>query len=102
MSPPPTLLLRYRIREERIADWLAACEQNAAGTLTQADTVRFDLYQDEKDPCVFVLVEAYASEEAKAAHLASPHFKAWREATRDLHAEPPSLVKARAVFGVGL
>ena len=45
------------------------------------------------DPTRFVLVEAYRTAEAPAAHKATAHYATWRDAVADLMAEPRTSVK---------
>ena len=46
--------------------------------------LRFDVLADVADPCRFVLYELYRSAADFDAHLISPHFQSFSDATRDL------------------
>ena len=59
---------------------------------------RFDVVQQNDDPTRFVLVEAYRSVEATAAHKATAHYATWRDRVERMMAEPRSSVKYANVF----
>ena len=54
---------------------------------------RFDVVQDTADPTHFVLVEAYRTADAPAAHKETAHYALWRDTVADMMAEPRSSVK---------
>jgi autoinducer 2-degrading protein len=51
------------------------------------------VHQQVDDPTRFVLIEGYRTPEAPAAHKATAHYAAWRDAVADLMAEPRTSVK---------
>ena len=53
----------------------------------------FDFVQQQDDPTRFVLVEAYRTAEAPAAHKETKHYQAWRDAVAPMMAEPRASVK---------
>ncbi len=55
---------------------------------------RFELLEDESDPCRFVLIEAYRDAEAQAAHKLTAHYQKWKDLAEPLMAEP----RTRAVY----
>jgi autoinducer 2-degrading protein len=67
--------------------------ENARQSLKEPGIARFDVVQQNDDPTRFVLVEAYRSVEATAAHKATAHYAAWRDRMESLMAEPRSSVK---------
>ena len=71
---------------------------NASQSLKEPGIARFDVVQQADDPTRFVLVEAYRSVEATAAHKATAHYAAWRDRMESLMAEPRSSVKYSNVF----
>ena len=71
---------------------------NARQSLKEPGIARFDLVQQNDDPTRFVLVEAYRSVEATAAHKATAHYAAWRDRMESLMAEPRYSVKYSPVF----
>jgi quinol monooxygenase YgiN len=59
---------------------------------------RFDVVQQTDDPTRFVLVEAYRTAAAPAAHKEAPHYQAWRDAVAPMMAEIRTSVKFTSVF----
>jgi len=49
---------------------------------------RFDVVQQANDPTRFVLVEVYRDAGAPAAHKATAHYAAWRDAVAPMMAAP--------------
>jgi (4S)-4-hydroxy-5-phosphonooxypentane-2,3-dione isomerase len=68
----------------------AATLENARASLREPGVARFDVVQDREDPTRFVLVEAYRSAAAVAAHKETAHYQTWRDAVAPLMAEPRS------------
>ena len=71
---------------------------NAAHSLLEPGVARFDVIQQQDDPTRFVLVEAYRSTEAIAAHKETAHYAAWRDTVAPMMAEPRSSTKYTNVF----
>lgn len=44
---------------------------------------RFDVHQEDANPSLFLLIEAYADAAALEIHRQSAHYKAFREDTKD-------------------
>jgi len=71
---------------------------NARESLKEPGIARFDFFQQQDDPARFVLVEAYRSSEAPAAHKQTAHYQVWRDTVESMMAEPRSSVKFSNVF----
>jgi quinol monooxygenase YgiN len=71
---------------------------NAAHSLQEPGVARFDVIQQQDDPARFVLVEAYRTSEAIAAHKETPHYAAWRDAVASMMAEPRSSTRFTNVY----
>jgi quinol monooxygenase YgiN len=85
-----------------LADAIEAFRQvslaNAEQSLKEAGVARFDVVQQQDDPTRFVLVEAYTTTEAIAAHKETAHYAAWRDAVAPLMAEPRRSTKYVNLF----
>ena len=81
-------LVHVRVKPEAIDAFIAATRANHEASIQEAGTRRFDVLQSPDDPARFILYEAYASAEDAAAHKATTHYLAWRDAVADLMAEP--------------
>ena len=84
--------------EGRDAFLKAAVEDGQGSTQNEPGCLRFDVYNDQSDPNKFVFVEVYKDEAAFQAHTKTPHFAAWREATKDLMEGAPTAMRCTNVF----
>ena len=71
---------------------------NAAQSLREPGVARFDVIQRQDDPTRFVLVEAYRTVEAIAAHKETAHYAVWRDTVASMMAEPRSSTRYVNVF----
>lgn len=81
-------LVRVRVKSEAIDAFIAATRANHEASIQEAGNRRFDVLQSPDDPARFILYEAYASADDAAAHKATAHYLAWRDAVAELMAEP--------------
>lgn len=81
-------LVHVRVKPEAIDAFIAATRANHEASIQEAGNRRFDVLQSPDDPARFILYEAYASADDAAAHKATAHYLAWRDAVADLMAEP--------------
>ncbi len=77
-----------RVKADAVEAFRAASVENSRESLKEPGVARFDVVQSTEDPTRFVLVEAYRTPEAPAAHKATAHYARWRDAVADLMAEP--------------
>jgi (4S)-4-hydroxy-5-phosphonooxypentane-2,3-dione isomerase len=82
------LQVDVRVKPDHVEPFREATTANSKGSLTEPGIARFDVLQNEEDPTRFVLVEAYRSREAVAAHKETPHYRAWVEAVTPMMAQP--------------
>ena len=61
---------------------------NARESVKEPGIARFDVVQDTEDRTRFVLVEAYRTAEAPAAHKETAHYLKWRDTVAPMMAEP--------------
>lgn len=71
---------------------------NARESLKEPGIARFDIMQRADDPTQFVLVEAYRTPDAPAAHKTTPHYATWRDTVAPMMAEPRNGVKFANLF----
>jgi len=71
---------------------------NARASVQEPGIARFDVLQHQDDPTRYVLVEAYRTAEAPAAHKETNHYQVWRDAVAPMMAEPRTSVKFGNVF----
>ncbi len=80
--------VHVRVRPDAIEAFREATIVNARESLKEPGIARFDVLQQEDDRTRFILVEAYRTAEAAAAHKETAHYAAWRDAVAALMAEP--------------
>ena len=84
------------------AEWVEAFKEatvaNARQSIKEPGIAGFDYVQQQGDPTRFVLVEAYRTAEAPAAHKATQHYATWRDAVAPMMAEPRTSVKYGNLF----
>ena len=81
-------LVHVRVKPEAVAAFIAATRANHEASIREPGNRRFDVLQAPNDPARFILYEAYATADDSAAHKATAHYLAWRDAVADLMAEP--------------
>jgi quinol monooxygenase YgiN len=90
--------VHVHVKPECIEAFKQATIANAQESIKEPGVARFELAQQQDDPTRFVLVEAYRSPDAPAAHKETTHYQAWRDAVAPMMAEPRSSVKFQSVF----
>ena len=90
--------VHVHVRADAVDAFRQATLVNAAHSLGEPGVARFDVLQQQDDAARFVLVEAYRTSEAIAAHKATAHYAAWRDAVAPMMAEPRAAVRFSAVF----
>jgi quinol monooxygenase YgiN len=90
--------VHVHVKPEYVGPFKQATIANARESLKEPGVARFDFAQRQDDPARFVLVEAYRTAEAPAAHKETKHYQAWRDAVAPMMAEPRASVKFENVF----
>lgn len=85
--------VHVHVKPECVEAFRQASIENASNSIREPGITRFDIVQQADDPTRFVLVEAYRTPQATAAHKETAHYAAWRDAVADMMAEPRSSVK---------
>jgi len=81
------------VKPECVEAFIQATIANARESVKEPGIARFDILQQQDDPARFVLVEAYRTAEAPAAHKQTKHYQVWRDAVAPMMAEPRASVK---------
>lgn len=93
--------VHVQIKPACIEAFQAATLANARASRQEPGVARFDVVQQADDPAQFVLVEVYRTPDAPAAHKATAHYAAWRDAVEPMMAAPRRSVKYTPVFPPG-
>ena len=87
------VIVQVKVKEESIEAFRRATIANAQASRKEKGIARFDMLQQADDPTRFVLIEAYRSADAPAAHKETAHYKVWRDSVAEMMAEPRQSVK---------
>ncbi len=90
--------VQVRVKPERVEAFKAATLANATASVREPGIARFDVVQQADDPTRFVLIEAYRTPDAPAAHKQTAHYATWRDAVEPMMAEPRASAKFSNVF----
>ena len=90
--------VNVRVKPEYADAFKNASIKNASNSVKEPGIARFDVIQSVDDPTRFILVEAYRTADASAAHKATAHYAEWRDEVAEMMAEPRSSVKFVNVY----
>ena len=90
--------VHVNVKSQFVEAFKEATLENASNSVKEPGIARFDVLQQEDDPTCFVLVEAYKSVEASAAHKETAHYLKWRDAVAEMMAEPRKGIKYTNLF----
>lgn len=91
-------IVHVHVKEEHVADFIAATRKNHEASIKEAGNHRFDVLQLSDDATRFVLYEAYANKEAAAAHKQTAHYLQWRDTVAEWMVEPRTGVVYNGLF----
>ena len=89
--------VHVHVKPEQVTAFVEATRKNSTQSLKEPGVARFDVIQQQDDPTRFVLVEAYRTSDAPAAHKETAHYAAWRDAVADMMQSPRSSVKFQSL-----
>jgi (4S)-4-hydroxy-5-phosphonooxypentane-2,3-dione isomerase len=90
--------VHVHVKPEYVEAFEKASIANARESRKEPGIARFDFLQQRDDPTRFVLIEAYRTPEAPAAHKETSHYQTWRDAVAPMMAEPRTSVKFENLF----
>lgn len=90
--------VHVHVKPESVAEFRKATIENARASVQEPGIARFDVIEQQDDPTRFVLIEAYRTPEAAAAHKETTHYAKWRNTVASMMAEPRHSVRYNAAF----
>jgi autoinducer 2-degrading protein len=93
-----TTIVHVHVKPEFVADFIEATRLNHEQSIQEPGNFRFDILQDAQDKNKFVFYEAYASEQALAAHKETSHYLTWRDTVAPWMARPREGIKHVMLF----
>lgn len=94
------IVVKFQVRPESADTFPEHTAQFTAATRAEPGNLWFDWSRSIEDPAEYVLVEAFADDEAAGAHVTSRHFADGLDAMRPLLISTPKIV-SRKVEGSG-
>lgn len=88
-----TTCVYVEVKPEFINEFIKESEANHNEAIKEPGNLRFDILQLAENPCMFMLYEAYISEEAAATHKTTAHYFKWRENVEKMMAKPRNGLK---------
>lgn len=85
--------VHVHVKQEHVEAFKAATLANAVASVREPGIARFDVVQQSDDPTRFVLVEAYRTANAPAAHKETRHYALWRDTVESMMASPRTSTK---------
>jgi autoinducer 2-degrading protein len=79
--------VHVNVKPENVREFIKAIIENHQGSVKEPGNLRFDVLQEDGDPCRFMIYEAYESREAADLHKISPHYIKWRDTVKDYMAD---------------
>jgi len=90
--------VHVQVKPECVEAFKQASIANALASRKEPGIAGFDVHQQQDDPARFVLVEAYRTPEASAAHKEAAHYQAWRDTVAPMMAQLRSSTKFIDIF----
>jgi quinol monooxygenase YgiN len=90
--------VHIKVKPDQVDAFRAACVENSRNSLLEPGIAVFDVLQQQDDPTNFLLVEAYRTADAPAAHKQTAHYKKWAETVADMIAVPRHSVKFQKIY----
>jgi autoinducer 2-degrading protein len=94
-------LVHVQVKPAFIDDFIAATRLNHQASINEPGNCRFDILQSPDNPGHFILYEAYASDEAAAAHKQTAHYLIWRDTVSEWMATPRQGIRYQCLFPQG-
>ena len=90
--------IQVHVKPEFIEAFKIATIANARESVKEPGIARFDFVQQQDDPARFVLIEAYRTPEANAAHKETKHYQVWRDTVAPMMASPRNPTRFTNIF----
>jgi quinol monooxygenase YgiN len=90
--------IQVHVKPEFIDAFKDATIANARESVKEPGIARFDFVQQQDDQARFVLIEAYRTPEANAAHKETKHYQVWRDTVAPMMAAPRNPMRFTNIF----
>jgi quinol monooxygenase YgiN len=86
------IVVKFPVRADKVDEWVSATDTFTRAVRDEPGNVFFEWSRSLDDPLEFVLLEAFASDDAGKDHVESDHFRAFVAAGPDLVSRTPSII----------
>lgn len=90
-------IVEVHVKPENIEQFISATIENHKGSIRERGNMRFDVLQSSQDQSLFLLYEAYNSEQSAATHKNTSHYLKWRDSVAPWMAVPRKGVPYRVI-----
>ena len=73
----------HQILPEHLNEYLENVKLHARNSNSEPGCVRYEVLQDEDDPCAIYLYEVFEDEAAFQAHRSAEHYRWWMDLSKD-------------------
>lgn len=94
------IVVKFDVRPEHAETWMDHVAAFTEATRAESGNLWFDWSRSVENPNEYVLVEAFADDEAAGAHVGSPHFALMREEFPQYLQQTPRII-SRKIEGDG-
>jgi (4S)-4-hydroxy-5-phosphonooxypentane-2,3-dione isomerase len=91
-------IVHVHVKPENISEFIEATRINHEHSIREKGNLRFDILQDSNDPSKFILYEAYATEDAIAAHKETLHYLQWKDKVAPWMQRPREGLRHKLLF----
>ena len=91
-------VVHVHVKSDHVDDFIDATRLNHEASVKEPGNLRFDVLQSAQDSTRFILYEAYATEQAAAAHKQTQHYLTWRDTVAEWMATPREGVPYHGIF----
>lgn len=78
-SKPIAIMVDAEIKPDRLNEFLDIIQRDAIGSRAEPGCIRFDVIQNQENPCKFFFYEVYQDADAVKFHKEQPHFALWTD-----------------------
>ncbi len=90
--------VQVHVKKDRVEDFISATRENAQNSLQEKGVKRFDVFQEDEDPTVFLLEEIYLTPADSASHKDTQHYRKWKNLVESMMSEPRHSLRFRNIF----
>jgi quinol monooxygenase YgiN len=89
------IIVKWTVRPERSDEWLSLVDDFTRATRSEPGNLFFEWNRAVDNPHQFTLIEAFAGDDAAAAHVGSDHFQLAMSWLPDVVATRPQIINVK-------